>query len=173
MAYLGETFTDENNAPKADFQPIPAGKYSAVVDSTELKETKSGGTMLVLTWKITDEKHQNRLVWQRINLRCPKSEKAERIGRQQLAQIRVALGIKSLVDSDQLIGGNALIHVVVKKDDEWGDQNEVKQVKALSSGSPAPMPAAEQTEQSAPWETPAQQAPTPAPGAFAPWAKKG
>ncbi len=41
--------------PSSDFEPIPAGKYLAVITETEMKPTKSGaGSYLQLTFQIIE-----------------------------------------------------------------------------------------------------------------------
>jgi hypothetical protein len=51
-----------------------------------------------------------------------------------------AIGVASLTDTDQLIGGKLSVKVV-EKDDEYGKGNDVKAYKALA-GSSAPAPSA-------------------------------
>jgi hypothetical protein len=60
-------------------------------------------------------------------------------------------------DTDQLIGFNCMIKVSIRRSEQYGDGNEVKDWKALGGGSAAPQPTA---------------APAPATAsAKAPWAK--
>jgi len=92
-----------------------------------------------------------------LNIRNP-NPKAEDIGRQQLGSVLRAIGVASLTDTDQLIGGNMTCKVTVKNDPTYGPGNEVKSFKAVS-GSPVPAPAG-------------QAAPAQAQGATPPWMKK-
>jgi hypothetical protein len=63
------------------------------------------------------------------------STKAEEIGRQQLGEIMRAIGLTKVTDTDQLIGGNLVIKLVVKTGEYAG--NEIKGYKSLGSVSPA------------------------------------
>ena len=64
---------DANNVdPATDFEPIPAGKYLAVITDSEMKPTKSGsGHYLELTFQVIDGPFKNRLLWSRLNLDNP------------------------------------------------------------------------------------------------------
>ena len=49
--------------PMADFAPIPAGKYAAVITNSQMKPTKSGnGSYLELTFQIIEGEHKGRLL---------------------------------------------------------------------------------------------------------------
>lgn len=159
MSFLGETF-NAADLPQGtgNFDPIPAGVYTASITQANLKDTKDGtGKMIAIRYDITGPSHQGRVIFSNINIRN-KSPKAEEIGRQQLGDIMRAIGLASLQDTDQLIGGQLQIKVDIEKKEGYEARNQVKGFKALS-GSPAPAPAA----------APAQ---APAAGAAPPWARK-
>jgi len=159
MSFLGETF-NAADLPQGtgNFDPIPAGVYTASITQANLKDTKDGtGKMIAIRYDITGPSHQGRVIFSNINIRN-KSPKAEEIGRQQLGDIMRAIGLASLQDTDQLIGGQLQIKVDIEKKEGYEARNQVKGFKALS-GSLAPAPAA----------APAQ---APAAGAAPPWARK-
>lgn len=159
MSFLGETF-NAADLPQGTggFDPIPAGTYTASITQANLRDTKDGtGKMIAVRYDITGPSHQGRVIFSNINIRN-KSPKAEEIGRQQLGDIMRAIGLASLQDTDQLIGGQLQIKVDIEKKEGYEARNQVKGFKALS-GSPAPAPAA----------APAQ---APAAGAAPPWARK-
>ncbi|MGD9126460.1 MAG: DUF669 domain-containing protein, partial [Planctomycetia bacterium] len=53
--------------PSTSFDPIPAGKYVAVITESEMKDTKSGvGQYLQLTFDIIDGKYKGRKLWSRL-----------------------------------------------------------------------------------------------------------
>lgn len=159
MSFLGETF-NAADLPQGtgNFDPIPAGVYTASITQANLKDTKDGtGKMIAIRYDITGPSHQGRVIFSNINIRN-KSPKAEEIGRQQLGDIMRAIGLASLQDTDQLIGGQLQIKVDIEKKEGYEARNQVKGFKALS-GSPAPAPAA-------------APAPAPAAGAAPPWARK-
>ena len=65
-------FNAEDVEPAADFEPIPAGKYLAVITDSEMKPTKSGnGSYLELTFQVIEGEYKNRLLWARLNLDNP------------------------------------------------------------------------------------------------------
>lgn len=161
MAFLSESF-DINELPVGNtqnFEPLPAGWYTATINQAELKDTKANnGQYIKLRYDITGPTHQGRVVFGNLNIKNA-NPKAEEIGRQQLGEVMRAIGLAKVTDTDQLIGGQIGIKLEVKQDAQYGASNEVKGFKSLS-GSAAPaaaMPAAS----------------TPSAGKAAPpWAKK-
>jgi hypothetical protein len=137
MAFLGQDFVVEEIANEAGaFDPIPAGWYNASIVSAELKETKAGnGQYIKIRFDVTGPSYQGRVVWGQINIKNP-NPTAEQIGRQQLGDLARAIGLERVSDSDQLVGGNLQIKVKVKKDEIYGDGNDVKGFKALDSSAP-------------------------------------
>lgn len=145
------------------FEPLPAGDYQVAVESAEIKTTNDGtGQYIKLRMKVSGPTHAGRIVFSNLNIRN-KSPKAEEIGRQQLGDLMRAVGLATLTDTDQLIGGNLTVKLSIKPaDGQYEAGNEVKAYKSLS-GSAAPAPSF-----AAPSAPPAA-APT---GSAPPWAKK-
>ena len=133
-----DDFFDVNNLPQStSFDPLPAGWYQVEITSAELKDTKAGtGKYMSVGYKVTGESHNGRMVFGNINLRNP-NPKAEEIGRQQLGDLMRAVGISKLSDTDQLIGCVCQIKLAVRKDEQYGDSNDVKAHKACGSAAPA------------------------------------
>jgi len=154
MAYLNETF-NANELPEdtGSFDPIPAGEYTVAISEATLNDTKAGtGQYIKLRMDVTGPTHQGRVLFANINIRNP-NPKAEEIGRQQLGSIMRAIGLTSLQDTDQLIGGQMAVKVTIRPGNEQypDPQNEVKGFKAISgSPAPAPTPQASAAQQSAP-----------------------
>ena len=72
--------------PTSDFEPIPAGKYVAVITDSEVKDTKSGrGSYLQLAFQITEGEYKNRFLWARLNLENP-NQTAVKIARAELLE---------------------------------------------------------------------------------------
>lgn len=163
MAFLDQEF-DVNELPQSDknFDPLPAGWYQAKINGAEIKTTKNGtGQYIAVRYDITGPSHQGRVVYGNLNIKNA-NPKAEEIGRQQLGELMRSIGLARVTDTDQLIGGDLQIKLAVKKDEEYGDKNEIKGFKAIN-GSQPPMPAS----------APAQSAPSqPAAASAPPWAKK-
>ncbi len=113
--------------PTGDFDPIPAGKYLAVITDSEMKLTKAGtGSLLQLTFQIVEGEYQNRLLWTRLNLDNPNAV-AVQIARADLSAICRAVGVLSPRDSVELHNLPLVIHVRCKKRGDTGDiVNEIK-----------------------------------------------
>ena len=138
MAFLNEEF-NVNELPQGNgnFEPLPAGWYTATISQSELKATKAGnGQYIKLRYDITGPTHQGRVVFGNLNIKNA-NPKAEEIGRQQLGDIMRAIGLAKVTDTDQLIGGQIAIKLEVKEDAQYGASNEVKGFKSVS-GSVAP-----------------------------------
>ena len=165
MAFLNEEF-NVNELPQGNgnFEPLPAGWYTATISQSELKDTKAGnGQYIKLRYDITGPTHHGRVVFGNLNIKNA-NPKAEEIGRQQLGDIMRAIGLAKVTDTDQLIGGQIGIKLEVKQDEQYGASNEVKGFKSLS-GSAAPAAAVIPAKAAAPAPAaPAKAAP--------PWAKK-
>ena len=85
-------FNADNVEPMSDFDPIPAGKYTAIITGSEMKDTKSGnGSYLELTFQVIEGEYKNRLLWARLNVDNP-NELTVKIARAQLAAIPSPIG---------------------------------------------------------------------------------
>lgn len=158
MAQLGQTF-NQNEMPESqnNFDPIPAGWYSATIAGAELKDTKSGtGQYINVRYDITGPSYEGRVVFGMLNIRN-QNPTAEQIGHQQLGELMRAIGLAAVQDTDQLIGGSCMIKVKVRAaTDQYEASNEVAGWRSIE-GSSAPKPApTQQTEQApakkAPWQ---------------------
>ena len=165
MAFLNEEF-NVNELPQSNnnFEPLPAGWYTATISQSELKDTKAGnGQYIKLRYDITGPSHQGRVVFGNLNIKNA-NPKAEEIGRADLGEIMRAIGLAKVTDTDQLIGGQIGIKLSIKDDAQYGASNEVKGFRSLS-GSSAPAAAVIPAKTAAPAPAaPAKAAP--------PWAKK-
>lgn len=150
MAFLDQSFSlDELPvATTGNFEPLPAGWYTATINKAEVKNTKSGtGQYIAIRYDITGPTHQGRVVFGNLNIKNDNVKAAE-IGRQQLGEVMRAIGLTRVTDTDQLIGGQLSIKLAVKNDAQYGDSNELKGFKASSSaptfraaeGNAAPLP---------------------------------
>ena len=126
MADLGN-FNANEVEPATDFEPIPAGKYLAVITDSEMKPTKAGtGHYLELTLQIIEGQYKNRLLWARLNLDNPNAT-AVQIARAELSSICRAVGVMAPKDSVELHNLPLVVTVKCKKRDDTGEiVNEVK-----------------------------------------------
>lgn len=103
-AQLGN-FDPNAHVPSTAFDPLPIGWYAMQIIDSEMKQTQSGGQMLVLTFEIIEAlhpEHKGRRVWDRLNV-VNASEKAQSIAASQLSSICKAIGqVSTLTDSEQL-----------------------------------------------------------------------
>ena len=138
--------------PAADFEPIPAGKYLAMITESEMKPNKSGtGGFLQLTFQILDGPYKNRLVWARLNLNNPNAT-AVKIAHGELSALCRAVGVLAPNDSIELHNLPLLISVKCKKRADSGDVvNEIKGYakKDAATGQPQQAPSA-----TPPWRRP-------------------
>jgi hypothetical protein len=164
MAFLSQSFdvADLPQSSGGNFEPLPAGWYSVTIAGAELKNTKAGnGQFIAVRYDVTGPTHQGRVVFGNLNIQNP-NPKAEEIGRQQLGELMRAIGLAKVTDTDQLIGGNLQIKLDIKRDEQYGDKNEVRGFKAVSGGA---LPSVAPTGMPLPsMAAPAKAAP--------PWAKK-
>ena len=146
---LGEIFSVDSVEASNNYEPLPAGWYSASISDAELRDTKAGtGVYVSVKYVISGPSHQGRIVYGNMNIRNP-NPMAEDIGRQQLAALMRAIGLEEIRDTDQLIGGNCEIKLSIKQDEQYGDRNEIKAWKALEKAQKAQEPAAKKS--AAPW----------------------
>ena len=143
MAQLDETFSaDALPVSDRNFEPLPAGWYSAVVNGAEIKVTKAGtGKYIAVRYDITGPTHQGRVVFGNLNIKNP-NPTAEKIGREQLGEIMRAIGLATVQDTDQLIGGQLMVKLDVRESEQYGASNDVKAFKANGSVPPAAAKAA-------------------------------
>lgn len=138
-----------------NFDPLPAGWYTANIAGADLKMTKAGnGQYIAVRYDITGPTHQGRVVFGNLNIKNP-NPTAEQIGRQQLGEVMRAIGLESVKDTDQLIGGNLQIKLKVTKSEEYGDGNDVSGFKAIEGSAPPKAQSKESAQPSAsapPWQ---------------------
>ena len=120
-------FNADNVEPVNDFEPIPAGKYVAVITASEMKSNKAGtGSFLELTFQVIEGEYKNRQLWARLNLDNP-NELAVKIARAQLATICKAVGVIEPKDSVELHNLPLFINVKVKRREDTDElTNEIK-----------------------------------------------
>lgn len=111
--------------PSVALEPIPAGRYAAVITDSEFKTTKSGaGRYLQFTLQILDGEHKGRLVWARLNLENPNATTVK-IARGELSAICRAVGVMQPRDSIELHNIPLEVTVGLKKRDDNGELTNV------------------------------------------------
>jgi hypothetical protein len=137
MANLNETFTVDSlpQPTTGNYEVLPAGWYTAHIKSAEIKPTKAGtGKYIAVRYDITGPTHAGRVVFGNLNINNPNPQ-AENIGRQQLGELMRAIGLSTVQDTDQLIGGSLSIKLDVRESEQYGSSNDVKGFKSTTSSS--------------------------------------
>lgn len=135
--------------PATDFEPLPAGKYLAVISGSAMKPTKSSaGHYLELTFQVIDGPFKNRLLWSRLNLDNPNAQ-AVQIAQGELSAICRAVGVLQPKDSIELHNLPLQITVKCKKREDTGDVvNEIRGFARKDAAAGVPQQAASNTP---PW----------------------
>ncbi len=155
MAHLNG-FDANEVEPNTNFDPIPAGKYLAIIVASEMKPTRNGkGEYLQLELDILDGPHKSRKIWDRLVIKHP-SEQTVKIARGTLSSICRAVSVMAPRDSAELHNLPLIVSVGLKKRDDTGElTNTVKGYAKRDSGA-----------------APAGAAVANAPGSTPPWARK-
>jgi hypothetical protein len=166
MAFIGDLNEKMDAVEDRSFEPIPAGWYTAVIKSADIKDTKAGtGKILNIRFDITGPARAGAVIFVGLNIRNP-NPTAETIALQDMKAIRAAIGMAQVTDTDQLVGRAIQIKVDIQPaKDGYDAKNVVKGYKALEGGA-MPMPAAgvpgvpkpAQAKAAPPWARPAVQA---------------
>lgn len=137
--------------PSQDFEPIPAGKYLAVITESEMKPTKNGGGQyLQLTFQVLDGPYKGRCVWARLNLHNTNATTVQ-IARQELSAVCRAVGVMTPVDSVELHNIPLVITVKLKKRQDTGDMGNEVRGYAKRDAAPASAQPAQATNTTPPW----------------------
>jgi hypothetical protein len=101
--------------PITSFDPLPAGKYLAMITASEMKPNKAGtGSYLELVLTIVEGDYKGRQLWVRLNLDNP-NELAVKIARAELSAICRAVGVLTPRDSTELHNLPLVVRVACKK----------------------------------------------------------
>ena len=135
--------------PATDFEPLPAGKYLAIITDSEMKPTKSGsGNYLELTFQVIDGPFKGRMLWSRLNLDNP-SPQAVQIAQGELSAICRAVGVMQPKDSIELHNLPLLVTVKCKKRDDTGDV--VNEIRGYAKKETANGTRTQETTNTPPW----------------------
>ena len=95
-------------------EPIPEGEYLCEIISVEVKPAKENpaNKMLVVEWVLENGRH----TWDRLNLWHKKSPTAVEIATKRFNQLGVAVGLKGIADTDQLLLKRAMVSIEIQRD---------------------------------------------------------
>ncbi len=99
---------------------LPPGKYKFIIMGAEGRPCKNNGKGVLFTF----ETAQGDKVTNWVNIKNA-NEKAELIGRKELAKIATCAGIKELTNSDQLVGMSLVLKLVVVDNEFTGNDGKL------------------------------------------------
>ena len=85
-----------------DYSPLPKGEYTIKCVEAELKDTKSGGQMIAAKFEVVKGDYTGRFIWSNYNIHN-NSEKAQKIGREQLSAWAKASGKPNASSIEELL----------------------------------------------------------------------
>ncbi len=137
MANIG-SFDATQHDPTQSYDPIPAGKYRAMVVDSEVKPTKAGtGHLLKLTWEVLEGEYKGRKVFDNVNIDNPNPQAVE-IAQKQLSAICRACGRLQISDSAEIHDIPCVIKVAVRPaSGDYDAQNTIKAVEPVGAASAA------------------------------------
>ena len=145
-------FNASDVEPTTPYEPLPAGKYLAMITDTQNTPTKNGdGDYLQTELTVLEGAYQGRKVWDRLCLNHPNNETV-RIARGNLSAICRAVNVMKPRDSVELHNHPLVITVKLKNRKDTGELgNEVKgyEAKAVAAGQPTQAPVDSNTP---PWK---------------------
>ena len=112
--------------PHVGFEPIPSGKYLAIITASDLKPTKAGtGEYLEVAYQLIEGPYQGRKLWSWHNLKHPNAQTVQ-IAQAELSAICRAVGVLTPKDSAELHNLPLTITVKVKQRTDTGEPtNEI------------------------------------------------
>ena len=104
MARFGFDISETEYNERGEFEIIPKGtEVTLKATEAEEKKTSAGtGSYIAVTFEVTKGEHAGRKIWQNFNVHNP-NDKAEKIGREQIAGWARACGKPNAQDTDELL----------------------------------------------------------------------
>lgn len=153
MSFFATENFDASKVEKANFSPVPEGKYLCIVEKAEEGPTKKGdGTNLRITFQIIEGEHKGRkLFW--TNLLRSKTHDVS-VSRTYLASFCDAIGVNRPRSSAEFTGKKLIVDVKLEPDQKGELGNKVKgfDKRADAAAELAPPATQQQTgSDDAPW----------------------
>lgn len=160
MARFGFNVAEVEVSERGDFEIMPKGEYTLKATEAELKDTSKGdGQYLAVTFEVVKpSNYTGRKVWQNFNVSNP-NEKAEKIGREQIAGWARAAGKPNARDSDELIERNFPCKLDIEKGSGgYSDRNKIASFLTNEAKTSAPASKSKFDEEEAPKKAPKEEA---------------
>ena len=95
---------------------LPAGEYTAVVEDSDFRPTKSGsGELISVTLQVIEGQHRGRKIFDNMNIKHEK-EIVQKIGKESFAELLRACGKPRIKDTAEIHGIPILIRVGLNKE---------------------------------------------------------
>ncbi|MCH1580802.1 MAG: DUF669 domain-containing protein [Luminiphilus sp.] len=139
---VGQAIEMPSDNKSADYEVVPAGRYSAMVSDSAIKKTKAGdGEYIELTWEIVGGPHNNRKWWQMYQVKN-KSEKAVSMAQADLSAICKAMGREGFDMTEDLHNHEIVVDLEIESQAGWSDKNRVPFMGYHSASAAPAAPAA-------------------------------
>lgn len=119
--------------------PIPNGSYPVIIEKAEIADTRSGGQMIKLQYKVKGDVMNGRMVFDQFNIQNANPQ-AVQIGLSQLKGMMKAFGHPNpnrLESVTELVGLKGIITTKIESSPGYDDQARVKSYKPLTGVQPA------------------------------------
>ena len=164
MAKFGFSVADTEYSERGEFEIIPKGtEVTLKATEAEEKKTSAGtGSYIAVEFEITKGEYVGRKVWQNFNVNNP-NDKAQKIGREQIAGWARACGKPNAKDTDDLLERpfNAKLGIE-KGTGGYSDKNKIDSF-LLPGAAGAPAKSAPASKGKFDDATPAEKKPAPTP----------
>ena len=127
-------FNADNVEPAGSFDPLPAGEYVVVIESSDEKDNKKGtGQYLKMVYNVVEGDYEGRKIFENLNI-VNDSADAQKIGMGKLRDICIAVGNHTPDDTEELHNIPFIAKVAIKKgnDDYPEPQNIVRKYRAIN-----------------------------------------
>jgi len=137
MSKFGFDLNEYTSSAPQSYDPLPNGEYTLKCIEAELKDTKSGGQMIAAKFEVAKGEHTGRFVWNNYNIHN-NSEKAQKIGREQLSAWAKASGKPNATSVDELLERPFRCSLEIEKGTNgYSDKNRITGY-VLDSAKPEP-----------------------------------
>tara|TARA_Y100000816_G_scaffold182776_1_gene132346 strand:+ start:2052 stop:2468 length:417 start_codon:yes stop_codon:yes gene_type:complete len=126
--------TQNQSGEKKSYEPIPDDSYTVSLNRIREKSTKAGnGTLIDVSFQVTDGDFKNRLVWDSFLISHPNA-KAAGIGLQRLDSMLKSMGVHGGFEAlgndssqlEQFVGKEFIINTAVENNPGYKPRNVVK-----------------------------------------------
>lgn len=131
-------FDATQHSPDSGRDPLPVGDYKAMIEKSEVKTSKAGGTGVNITWVVVEGPYEGRKFFHWINLHVPSNADSTKWGIAEFSNLCYACGVLKPMDTAELENRTCIVELVIVVDEKYGKQNDVKKVKDGGFGIPHP-----------------------------------